>query len=276
MTKPELPSLSDTIARHGLNARKALGQHFLLDPEICARIAALAGDLTGRHVLEVGPGPGGLTRALLETAAASVLAVELDARAVIALQELVAAYPARLGVMEADALGLDPAEALPAPRRIIANLPYNVASPLLVRWLRGAAALEGMTLMFQLEVAERITAAPATSAYGRLAVLAQWRCRCDLLLRLPPGAFSPAPKVWSAVVGFMPHAEDPPPALFAAMEKLTAAAFGQRRKMLRGALKTLGGAEALLDEAGIAGDRRGETLTVAEFDRLARSLASRG
>ena len=276
MTKPELPSLSDTIARHGLNARKALGQHFLLDPAICARIAALAGDLAGRHVLEVGPGPGGLTRALLETAAASVLAVELDARAVIALQELVAAYPARLRVMEADALGLDPAEALPAPRRIIANLPYNVASPLLVRWLRGAAALEGMTLMFQLEVAERITAAPATSAYGRLAVLAQWRCRCDLLLRLPPGAFSPPPKVWSAVVGFTPHAEDPPPALFATMEKLTAAAFGQRRKMLRGALKTLGNAEALLDEAGIAGDRRGETLTVAEFDRLARSLASRG
>lgn len=276
VTKPELPSLSDTIARHGLNARKALGQHFLLDPAICARIAALAGDLAGRHVLEVGPGPGGLTRALLETAAASVLAVELDARAVIALQELVAAYPARLRVMEADALGLDPAEALPAPRRIIANLPYNVASPLLVRWLRGAAALEGMTLMFQLEVAERITAAPATSAYGRLAVLAQWRCRCDLLLRLPPGAFSPPPKVWSAVVGFTPHAEDPPPALFATMEKLTAAAFGQRRKMLRGALKTLGNAEALLDEAGIAGDRRGETLTVAEFDRLARSLASRG
>ena len=276
MTKPELPSLSDTIARHGLNARKALGQHFLLDPAICARIAALAGDLAGRHVLEVGPGPGGLTRALLETAAASVLAVELDARAVIALQELVAAYPARLRVLEADALGVDPATALPAPRRIIANLPYNVASPLLVRWLRGAAALEGMTLMFQLEVAERITAAPATSAYGRLAVLAQWRCRCDLMLRLPPGAFSPPPKVWSAVVGFTPHAEDPPPALFATMEKLTAAAFGQRRKMLRGALKTLGNAEALLDEAGIAGDRRGETLTVAEFDRLARSLASRG
>ena len=276
MTKPELPSLSDTIARHALDARKALGQHFLLDPAICTRIASLAGDLAGRHVLEVGPGPGGLTRALLETAAASVLAVELDARAVIALQELVAAYPARLRVLEADALVVDPATALPAPRRIIANLPYNVASPLLVRWLRGAAALEGMTLMFQLEVAERITAAPATPAYGRLAVLAQWRCRCDLLLRLPPGAFSPPPKVWSAVVGFTPHAEDPPPALFAAMEKLTAAAFGQRRKMLRGALKTLGNAEALLDQAGIAGDRRGETLTVTEFDRLARALASRG
>ncbi len=275
MTGVELPSLSDTIARHGLDARKALGQHFLLDPTICTRIAALAGDLTGRHVLEVGPGPGGLTRALLASAAASVLAVELDSRAVIALQELVAAYPARLRVLEADALGVDPVMVLPAPRHIIANLPYNIASPLLVRWLRSAAALEGMTLMFQLEVAERITAAPATPAYGRLAVLAQWRCRCDMLLSLPPGAFSPPPKVWSAVVGFVPHAEDPPPALFAAMEKLTAAAFGQRRKMLRGALKVLGSAEILLDQAGIAGDRRGETLTVAEFDRLARSLAAR-
>lgn len=275
MTNPALPSLRDTIAQHGLDARKALGQHFLLDPNICARIAALSGDLAGRHVLEVGPGPGGLTRALLESPAASVLAVELDTRAVIALQELVAAYPARLRIMEADALGVDPAMALPAPRRIIANLPYNVASPLLIRWLRSAAALEGMTLMFQLEVAERITAAPATPAYGRLAVLAQWRCRCDLLMRLPPGAFSPPPKVWSAVVGFTPHQEDPPPALFAAMEKLTAAAFGQRRKMLRGALKSLGDAEALLDQAGIAGDRRGETLTVAEFDRLARIFASR-
>ena len=277
MTTPDLPNLRDTIARHGLDARKSLGQHFLLDPSICARIAALAGDLAGRHVLEVGPGPGGLTRALLASEAASVLAVELDQRSVIALQELVAAYPERLKVLEADALGVDPATALPAaPRRIIANLPYNVASPLLVRWLRGAAALEGMTLMFQLEVAERITAAPATPAYGRLAVLSQWRCRCDLLLRLPPGAFSPPPKVWSAVVGFTPHAEDPPPALFAAMEKLTAAAFGQRRKMLRGALKSLGNAEALLDQAAIAGDRRGETLTVAEFDRLARTLAGRG
>lgn len=271
-----LPSLGDTIARHGLEARKSLGQHFLLDPSICARIAGLAGDLAGRHVLEVGPGPGGLTRALLETDAASVLAVELDQRAVSALQELVAAYPARLRVLGADALGIDPAEVLAAPRRIIANLPYNVASPLLVRWLRGAAALEGMTLMFQLEVAERITAAPATPAYGRLAVLAQWRCRCDLLMRLPPGAFTPPPKVWSAVVGFKPHTEDPSPAVFAAMEKLTAAAFGQRRKMLRGALKSLGNAEALLDQAGIAGDRRGETLTILEFDRLARVLAGRG
>lgn len=272
----ELPSLRETVARHGLDARKSLGQHFLLDPALCARIAALAGDLAGRHVLEVGPGPGGLTRALLASPAEQVVAVELDRRAIAALAELAARHPGRLSVREADALGIDPAEVLPAPRRIIANLPYNVGTPLLVRWLRGAAAIEAMTLMFQQEVAERICAAPGTDAYGRLGVLAQWRCTVQLLLSLPPGAFSPPPKVWSAVVGLVPRAEDPGPELFAAMERLTAAAFGQRRKMLRGALKQLGGAEALLDAAGIAGDRRAETLNIAEFDRLARVLLARG
>lgn len=271
-----LPSLRETIARYGLDARKSLGQHFLLDEALCRRIAALAGDLAGRHVLEVGPGPGGLTRALLATAAESVTAVELDRRAVAALAELQAAHPGRLRVIEGDALALDPAALLPAPRRIVANLPYNVATPLLVRWLRGAATLEGMALMFQQEVAERICAAPDTEAYGRLSVLAQWRCRCTLLLRLPPGAFSPPPKVWSAVVGFTPHPEDPGEALFRAMERLTAAAFGQRRKMLRGALRSLGDADSLLLAAGIAGERRAETLAVGEFDRLARLLLARG
>lgn len=232
--------------------------------------------MAGRHVLEVGPGPGGLTRALLATQAAKVLAVELDRRAVAALAELAAAHPGRLEVMEADALGVDPAAVLAAPRKIVANLPYNVATPLLVGWLRGAAALESMTLMFQQEVAERIAAAPGTEMYGRLGVLAQWRCKATLLLTLPPGAFSPPPKVWSAVVGLVPRPGDPGPALFAAMERTTAAAFGQRRKMLRGALKTLGDADALLAAAGIAGDRRAETLTVAEFDRLARALLARG
>lgn len=271
----DLPSLRETIARHGLDARKSLGQHFLLDPALCGRIAALAGDLAGRSVIEVGPGPGGLTRALLATAAAEVVALELDRRAVAALAELTAAHPGRLRVIEGDALKADPAALVPAPRRIVANLPYNVASPLLVRWLRGAAALEGLTLMFQQEVAERICAAPDTEAYGRLSVLAQWRCRCEMLLRLPPGAFSPPPKVFSAVVGFTPHAEDPGAALFAAMERTTAAAFGQRRKMLRGALKPLGEAEALLAAAGIDGARRAETLAVAEFDRLARCVLAR-
>jgi 16S rRNA (adenine1518-N6/adenine1519-N6)-dimethyltransferase len=271
-----LPSLRDTVARHGLDARKSLGQHFLLDEALCARIAALAGELAGRYVMEVGPGPGGLTRALLATPAERVVAVELDRRAVAALAELAEAHPGRLDILEADALTVDPAALLPAPRRIVANLPYNVATPLLVGWLRGAAAIEGMTLMFQQEVAERICAAPDTEAYGRLGVLAQWRCRTTFLMRLPPGAFSPPPKVYSAVVGLTPHPEDPGPALFATMERLTAAAFGQRRKMLRGSLKSLGDAEGLLGAAGIAGDRRAETLSVAEFDRLARLLLARG
>ncbi|CAH0251967.1 16S rRNA (adenine(1518)-N(6)/adenine(1519)-N(6))-dimethyltransferase RsmA [Roseomonas sp. CECT 9278] len=275
MTDDGLPSLRETVARHGLDARKALGQHFLLDPAVCGRIAALAGDLDGRQVLEIGPGPGGLTRALLATGAARVVAVELDRRAVAALAALEAAHPGRLSVVEGDALRIDPPALLAAPRRIVANLPYNIASPLLVGWLRAAAAIEGMTLMFQQEVAERICAAPDTPAYGRLAVLAQWRCRCELLLRLPPGAFSPPPKVWSAVVGFVPHAEDPGPALFAAMERTTAAAFGQRRKMLRGSLKALGDAPGLLAAAGIDGARRAETLSVAEFDTLARLVAAR-
>jgi len=275
LTAEGLPSLRETVARHGLDARKALGQHFLLDPAVCARIAGLAGDLDARHVLEIGPGPGGLTRALLATGAAEVTAVELDRRAVAALADLAAVHPGRLRVIEGDALRVDPVALLAAPRRIIANLPYNIASPLLVGWLRAAASIEGMTLMFQQEVAERICAAPDTPAYGRLAVLAQWRCRCELLLRLPPGAFSPPPKVWSAVVGFTPHAQDPGAALFAAMERTTAAAFGQRRKMLRGALKVLGEAEALLATAGIDGARRAETLSVAEFDRLARALLAR-
>jgi 16S rRNA (adenine1518-N6/adenine1519-N6)-dimethyltransferase len=197
---------------------------------------------------------------------------------VAALAELEAAWPGRLRVVRGDALRQDLAALLPgpAPRKVVANLPYNVATPLLLGWLRDAAAIEGMTLMFQQEVAERICAAPGTAAYGRLSVIAQWRCRCALLLRLPPGAFRPPPRVWSAVVGLTPRAEDPGPALFAAMERLTAAAFGQRRKMLRGALRGLGDADALLAAAGIAGDRRAETLGVAEFDRLARLLLARG
>jgi 16S rRNA (adenine1518-N6/adenine1519-N6)-dimethyltransferase len=194
---------------------------------------------------------------------------------VAALADLSEAHGGRLKIIAADALKVDAAAALPAPRKIVANLPYNVATPLLVRWLRAAAAFEGMALMFQQEVAERICAAPDTDAYGRLSVLAQWRCRCEFLLRLPPGAFSPPPKVWSAVVGFTPRPEDPGPALFAAMERLTAAAFGQRRKMLRGSLRTLGDAEALLASAGIEGARRAETLTVGEFDRMARALLAR-
>jgi 16S rRNA (adenine1518-N6/adenine1519-N6)-dimethyltransferase len=271
MSGAELPPLRDVIARHGLDARKSLGQHFLLDRNLTSKIARLAGDLAGREVAEVGPGPGGLTRALLETEAQRVLAVELDRRAIAALQELQAAYPGRLEIVEADATAVDLTSRTAAPRQLAANLPYNVATPLLVGWLRQAAAWERMTLMFQLEVAERVCAAPGTAAFGRLGVLAQWTCRTALLLRLPPGAFTPAPKVWSAVVGLQPHPEQPSARLFQTMERLTAAAFGQRRKMLRASVRALGG-EALLIRAGIAPERRAETLAIAEWDRLARLL----
>jgi 16S rRNA (adenine1518-N6/adenine1519-N6)-dimethyltransferase len=219
-------------------------------------------------VVEVGPGPGGLTRALLDSPAEAVVAVEIDKRAAGAIAELAQACP-RLRLVEADALKLDLASLVPAPRQVIANLPYNVASPLLVGWLRQAAQWERLTLMFQQEVAERIAAAPGTGAYGRLSVLAQWLCDVELRLRIPPSAFVPPPKVWSAVVVLTPHAAQPEPALFAAMERVTAAAFGQRRKMLRGALKAVGG-EALLSKVGIAGERRAETLSVEEFERLAK------
>ncbi|ASL39935.1 MULTISPECIES: 16S rRNA (adenine(1518)-N(6)/adenine(1519)-N(6))-dimethyltransferase RsmA [Acetobacter] len=265
-----LESLRDVIHRHGLDARKALGQHFLLDPSVTERIATLAGNLKGRHVVEVGPGPGGLTRALLNSPAESVTAVELDSRAVLVIQELAGFYPNRLKVVEADALKCDLTELCAAPRQIIANLPYNVATPLLIGWLRQGNAWERLTLMFQWEVAERICAAPNSQHYGRLAVLAQWCAECAIVMKLPPGAFSPPPAVWSAVASITPHAQQPAPALFKAMERVTAAAFGQRRKMLRGALKGLNG-DKLLAAAEIDGTRRAETLDIAEFDRLARA-----
>ena len=268
---PAPPPLREVIARHGLDARKKLGQHFLLDANLTGRIVRQAGPLAGRHVIEVGPGPGGLTRALLAAEPASVTAIEVDPRAVSAMRELETQAGGRLRVMEADALRLDLGTLTGAPRQIVANLPYNVATPLLIAWLRQAASFERLTLMFQQEVAERICAAPATPAYGRLSVLAQWICAVDLKLRIPPAAFVPPPKVWSAVVGLVPHSAQPDRALFAAMERLTAAAFGQRRKMLRGALKPLGG-EAFLTRAGIDPERRAETLSVAEFDGMARLL----
>lgn len=263
------PPLREVIARHGLAARRSLGQHFLLDANLTRRIVRAAGPLAGRNVVEVGPGPGGLTRSLLASDAASVTAIELDRRAVAAMAELAAAAAGRLRVVEADALAVDIVSLVPPPRQIIANLPYNIATPLLIGWLRVAGAFEHLTLMFQQEVAQRIAAVPGTAAYGRLSILAQWTCRAELLLRLPPSAFVPPPNVFSAVVGLTPHEAQPHPALFAAMERLTAAAFGQRRKMLRTALRPLGG-EALLHAAGIAPDRRAETLSVGEFDRLAR------
>jgi len=265
---PSLLPLRDVIARHGLDARRSLGQHFLLDSNLTARIARLAGDLTGRHVIEIGPGPGGLTRALLASDAASVTAIEVDPRAVAAIEELASDTDGRLRVMAADALTVDLASVADTPRQVVANLPYNIASPLLVRWLSQAAAFERLTLMFQQEVAERICAAPGSGEYGRLSVLVQWTCEAAIVLRIPPAAFVPPPKVWSAVVRLTPRASQPDAALFARMEQMTAAAFGQRRKMLRGAIKVLGG-EALLRAAGIAPERRAETLTVQEFENLA-------
>ncbi len=272
---PPRPKLREVIARHGLAARHALGQHFLLDEQLTARIVRLAGDLSGRQVLEVGPGPGGLTRALLDSPAARIVAVERDARAVAALAALAAEAPDRLHLIEADALAIDAPASLAPPRQVIANLPYNIATPLLIGWLRQAGAFERLTLMFQQEVAERIVAAPGSGAYGRLSVLAQWTCAARLGLRLPPAAFTPPPRVHSAVIVLTPHADQPTPALFAAMERLTAAAFGQRRKMLRGALRALlpePAIGALLGGAGIAPERRAETLSIAEFDLLARRL----
>lgn len=263
--------MREVIARHGLDARKSLGQHFLLDETLCAKIARQAGDLAGRHVVEVGPGPGGLTRALVDGDAASVTAIEVDPRAVGAIEELAAGSGGRLRVIGADALATDLAALVPAPRQIVANLPYNVGTQLLIGWLHQAAAWERLTLMFQLEVAERIVAAPETAAYGRLAVLSQLLMEPEIVMRLPPGAFSPPPSVWSAVVRLTPRAVRPAPDLVARVERLTAAAFGQRRKMLRVALKPLGG-QALLARAGIEGTRRAETLSVAEIVRLAEGL----
>ena len=267
------PPLRDIIARHGLDARRSLGQHFLLDANLTARIVRAAGELEGRHVIEIGPGPGGLTRALLDAGPLSVTAVEIDARAVAAINEL-AATDSRLKVVAGDAMAIDLAALVPAPRQVVANLPYNVASPLLVKLLRQATAFDRLTLMFQQEVAERICAPPGSPAYGRLSVLAQWTCDTAIVLRVPPAAFVPPPKVWSAVVSLTPRIAQPDAASFAGMEHLTAVAFGQRRKMLRGALKTIGG-EELLIAAGINPTRRAETLTVDEFENLLTWIARR-
>jgi 16S rRNA (adenine1518-N6/adenine1519-N6)-dimethyltransferase len=264
------PHLKTVIARHNFRAKHSLGQHFLLDLNLTAKIATVAGDLAGRHVVEVGPGPGGLTRALLDTEAATITAIEIDPRGVAAAEELASFYPpGRLRVIAADALKIDVISLIPEPRQIVANLPYNVGTPLLIGWLRQIAHFERLTLMFQEEVALRIVAEPDTSAYGRLSVLVQWTCSASLAIRVPPEAFTPPPKVNSAVLRLIPKADQPSAALFSTMEKVTQFAFGQRRKMLRAALKPLGG-EALLRRADLDPTRRAETLTVAEFDRLAR------
>lgn len=269
----DLPPLRAVIERHGLAARKSLGQNFLLDLNLTLRIARSAGPLNDCEVLEIGPGPGGLTRALLAAGARRVVAIERDARCLPALAEIAQRYPGRLTVIEADALTIDHAALLDGPARIVANLPYNVATPLLTGWLSAEPwppFYRSMTLMFQREVAERICAAPGDRAYGRLAVLSQWRCETRILFDIGPRAFTPPPKVTSTVVHFVPRAE-PLACDRRRLERMTAAAFGQRRKMLRASLRSLGGAE-LLAAAGIAGERRAETLSVAEFVALANAL----
>ncbi len=274
LNAPTLPPLRDVIARHGIGARKRLGQHFLLDLNLTRRIAAAAGDLGGAAVIEIGPGPGGLTRALLETDAPRILAIERDRRCLKALEELAAAFPGRLEILAADALDVDPVALTEAPRHIVANLPYNIATPLLIRWLSQAGAYAGLTLMFQKEVAQRLAAPPGGKTSGRLSVLAQWLCEVRLLFDVSPRAFTPPPKVTSSVVALTPR----PAPLFeadqAVLQRVTGAAFGQRRKMLRASLKTLGtDTERLIAEAGVASTARAEELSVAEFCALARALS---
>lgn len=266
---PDLPPLREIIRRYDLAARRSLGQHFLLDLNLTARIARAAGNLSTCSVIEIGPGPGGLTRSLLAAGAARVHAIEKDSRCVAALAELAEVYPGRLVVVEADALSVDAASLAPPPRRIVANLPYNVATPLLIGWLRRIEDFASLTLMFQKEVADRLTAPPGSPAYGRLSVIAQWRTRPRFDFNVDARAFTPPPKVASAVVTLEPRTAPLAPASFAALERVTAAAFGQRRKMLRGSLKSLG-----LDPAaaGIDPTRRAEDLSVEEFCALARLL----
>ncbi len=275
-----LPPLREVIATHGLSAKKALGQNFLLDLNLTAKIARQAGDLTACDVLEIGPGPGGLTRGLLASGARRVLAVEKDARCLPALEEVAAHWPGRLTVLNADALEVDPLAHLTPPIRVVANLPYNVGTELLVRWLTPSAwppVWSSLTLMFQREVADRIVARPGSKAYGRLALLAQWRCEARIVLTLPPEAFTPPPKISSAVVHLTALPEPRFPADPKVLSRLTAAGFNQRRKMLRAALKGVHPRmEALLEEAGIDPTRRAETLSLDEFCRLARVVADAG
>jgi len=269
----DLPPLREVIAHHGLSARKGLGQHFLLDLNLTAKIARAAGDLSSGTTIEVGPGPGGLTRALLLAGATHVVAVERDARCIEALQPLQRAAGDRLEILQGDALDLRVDGVGAPPRRIVANLPYNIASPLLVGWIAQADVIESMTLMFQKEVAERIVAPPGSAAYGRLSVLVQWRCAAALVAAVPARAFTPAPKVDSAVVRVDPHPQPPFDCNRRDLEQVTAAAFGQRRKMLRRSLSGLGVDPAkLLQVSGIEPTLRAEALSVAEFARLAHCL----
>ncbi len=272
-----LPPLREVIAAHGLVAKKQLGQNFLLDLNLTAKIARCAGDLSGADVLEVGPGPGGLTRGLLAEGARHVVAVEMDPRAIPVLEEVAAAHPGRLTVLLGDALKLDVMAHLTPPVKVVANLPYNVGTELLIRWLSPAVwppFWDSLTLMFQKEVAERIVAKPGSDHYGRLALLAQWRAEPKIVMSLPPEAFVPAPKVHSAVVHLKRLEQPRYPCDFAVLQRVTAMAFNQRRKMLRSSLKGLGPrVEEMLRTAGISPTARAEEIDLEHFCALAREVA---
>lgn len=278
LSADQLPSLREVMQRHDLMPKKALGQNFLLDGNITAKVARAAGSLEGFHVIEIGPGPGGLTRAALLADAATVTAVEKDSRCMDALAELAEPAEGRLRVVEADALQVDVTTLAPAPRKILANLPYNVATPLLIGWLEQLAttrdAFASMTLMFQKEVADRILAQPGSKAYGRLSVMAQWQCTVQHRFDLPPHVFTPPPKVTSTVVHLTPRAQPLVDVPWAVMEKVVEKAFGQRRKMLRSALKGMvPDVEGWLTQAGIDPTERAERLAVEQFGALAKLLA---
>lgn len=273
----DLPPLREVIDAHGLQARKSLGQNFLLDLNLTAKIARLSGDVSGSDVLEVGPGPGGLTRGLLAQGARHVLAIEKDARCLPALAQISEAYPGKLTVIEGDALEVNPLEHLTPPIRVAANLPYNVGTELLVRWLTPRdwpPFWDSLTLMFQREVAERIVAQPGSKAYGRLAILAQWRSDAQIVLGLPPEAFHPAPKVHSSVVHLKALEQPRYDADAKVLNRVVAAGFGQRRKMLRASLKVLGpDIEDRLLAAGLKPTARAEEISLEGFCALAREIA---
>ena len=271
------PPLREVIAAHGLGARKALGQHFLLDLNLTRKIARAAAPLDTAQIIEVGPGPGGLTRALLLEGAQNVIAIERDPRCIAALQELAARAGGRLRIIEGDALKIREQDLVAPgmPVKIVSNLPYNISTVLLTKWLEQSTwppFFESLTLMFQREVAERLLAAPNSKAYGRLSVLAQWRAEVRKLFDVPPQAFTPPPKVVSTVVSLTPRIA-PEPAPLDAMRSVCAAAFNQRRKMLRSSLKALGAADVLLEKAGIVDTLRAEDLDIAAFAALARAFA---
>jgi 16S rRNA (adenine1518-N6/adenine1519-N6)-dimethyltransferase len=274
----DLPPLREVIRRHGLRAKKSLGQNFLLDLNLTARIARAAGPLDGVEVVEIGPGPGGLTRALLAAGARRVIAVERDDRAIAALAEIAAHYPGRLEVVAGDALDFDPRGLIGAPARVVANLPYNIATALLVSWLTlepWPPWYDQLVLMFQREVAERIVAAPGSKSYGRLSVLVGWRCEARILFDVAGSAFVPPPKVTSSLVEVAPRAR-PLACERRALERVTEAAFGQRRKMLRQSLKSLGAdTSALLEAAAIEPTARAEDIPVEGFVALARAFTAR-